>query len=159
MQATIAEELSGVLVFWSVNDTSIATIDDNGVIKASTENTGTTIGYVQCGIERLPFEITVLPYAPEDSYYASFAKTSYNLNVEGEVNLSDGLHVTFGSQTLTDYTITATVISDDTAVSCTNGVLKGLKATDSAVSVLLTVTSVINGETYSAQQLILVNVY
>ena len=159
MQATIDESLTGVLVFWSVNDTSIATIDDNGLITASTQNTGTTIGYVQCGLERLPFEITVLPYVPENSYFAAFAKTEFNLNVNGEINLSDGLRVTLGEQEISDYSITATVVSDETAVSLTDGVLKGLKTTESAVSVLLTVSSTVDGVAYSAQQLITVNVY
>ena len=79
LEATIDASLSKYLLFWSVEDESIAKVSDDGLV------TGVKIGYTicvaQCGKYQARCAIEVTPYVPEDTLSVSFEKTSYNLNV------------------------------------------------------------------------------
>ena len=86
-------------------------------------------------------------------------KTQYTLNVNDTYNLFSDVNVSFGDKVVTEYTLTGEVNGEATAqVTVENGELKAGDVAGTA-ELLLTVTATIDGNTYTDQQMITVNVY
>lgn len=148
LEATIDASLSKYLLFWSVEDESIAKVSDDGLV------TGVKIGYTicvaQCGKYQARCAIEVTPYVPEDTLSVSFEKTSYILNVNDTYTLNPV--VKFGRETITSYTSSAQ-ISNTSVISYTSDVIIAKAAGES--DLLLTYSYL----EYSVQQLLHVVVY
>lgn len=154
---TVAEDKKGALVFWSVLNESVATVDDNGLVTAV--GVGTTVCYAQCGETTVPCAITVYEKALTASFRLAMDKTQYALNVNDTYNLFSDVNVSFGDKVVTEYTLTGEVNGEATAqVTVENGELKAGDVAGTA-ELLLTVTATIDGNTYTDQQMITVNVY
>ena len=148
LEATIDPSLSRYLLFWSSENEDVATIDDHGLITAV--KVGYTICVAQVGSYFARCAVEVTNYVPDDDLSVSFAKTSYNLNVNDTYELSPV--VKLGKEVITDYTVTA-LISDNNIVSYSNNVITALRA--GQCDILLTYSYL----EYSIQQLLHVAVY
>ena len=154
---TVAEAKKGALVFWSVLNESVATVDDNGLVTAV--GVGTTVCYAQCGETTVPCSITVYEKALTSSFHLAMDKTQYVLNVNDTYNLFSDISVRFGDKVVTEYTLTGEVNGDATAqATVENGELKA-GAVAGTAELLLTVSATIDGNTYTDQQMITVSVY
>ena len=146
----------GRILVWSSSDTSVVTVDQNGLLTAVKK--GTAICSVSCGKDTARCVITVTDYQPEDSFSIALTQEEFSLNVGGEYNLYNVVTAKFGAAEVTGFSI-AGVSDDATVVSLTDGVLMGLAANADGVNVLLTVSADVDGASYQAQALITVYVY
>ena len=153
----VSEDKEGALVFWWILNEQVATVDENGLITAV--GVGTTVCYAQCGVTIVPCSVTVTERPLTASFSFSLTKTTYNLNGGDSYNLLSDVTVKFGNETVTEYLLSGEVNGDsDVTASVENGVVT-VGTTTGSVELLLTVSAEINGETYTAQQLITINVY
>ena len=148
LEATIDSSLQKYLLFWSVEDESIAKVDDDGVVTAV--KTGYTICTAWCGRYQARCVVEVTPYIPGDSLSVSFDRTSFTLNINDEYSLNPV--VKLGSVEILEYTVSAEV-ENASVISYLNNTIKALSAGES--SLLLTYSYL----EYSVQQLLHVVVY
>lgn len=148
LEATIDSSLSKYLLFWSVENENVATVDDNGLVTAV--STGYTICTAWCGKYQARCVVEVTPYVPNNSLSVSLEKTSFTLNVDDAYSLNPV--VKFGNTVVTNYSV-ASQISNSSVVSYSNNTITALQAGES--DILLTYSYL----EYSVQQLIHVVVY
>lgn len=148
LEATIDSSLQKYLLFWSVDDESVARVDDDGVVTAV--KTGYTICTAWCGKYQARCVVEVTPYIPGESLSVSFDRTTFTLNVDDEYALNPV--VKLGSQVIRNYTVSSQV-ENSTVVSYENSVIRALQAGES--NILLTYSYL----EYSIQQLLRVVVY
>ena len=148
LEATIDPSLSKYLLFWSIEDESVATITDTGLVTAV--KIGYTICVAQCGKYQARCAIEVTPYVPEDTLSVYFEQTNYVLNVNDTYILSPV--VKFGRETVTTYT-SAAQISNTSVIDYANDVITAKSAGES--DLLITYSY----QEYSVQQLLHVVVY
>lgn len=143
---TVDESLKDYLIFYTIRDPDIASVED-GLITGLKE--GNTICTVQCGSYTANCAIKVVAYEPDASLSISLSKTEFILSQNDDYRLP--ITVRFGSETITDYVLTAQVEHPE-VVTFANGVLHGVSSGVS--SILLKATYA----TYEAEQLISVRV-
>ena len=148
LEATVDSSLSKYLLFWSVENENVATIDDDGLVHAV--NTGYTICIAQCGRYQARCAVEVTPYVPNSSFSVSFEKTTFSLNVNDTYKLVPT--VKLGDTVITNYSSTGAV-SNSSVISYSNDVISALSAGES--DILLTYSY----QEYSVQQLLHVVVY
>ena len=144
---TIDDSLKNYLVFWTMRDESIASVED-GLVTA--KKVGSTICTVQVGKYSANCAVNVTNFEPLADLNIILNETEYNLNVNDTFTLP--IVVKYGSETIADYTISGEP-SNSNVVSFTNGILTALAVGQS--DILLTVTY----ESCTANKLINVNVY
>ena len=147
LEAIVDDSLKNTMLFWTMRDEDIASVDD-GFVTALKE--GSTICTVQCGKYSAKCAVNVTSFEPEDALQIHLTKTSFNLNVNDTFELP--LTVTLGSEVITNYTLTGE--ADNQSVA---------KIENSAVVALATgstdiVLKVTYGE-YISQDIISVNVF
>ena len=80
--ASIDESLNGYLRFWSSEDESIASVNDDGLVTAMRK--GNTIIVLQCGKYFARCAVEVVSYVPNDALSVSFPSETYTLNVNDD---------------------------------------------------------------------------
>ena len=148
LEARIDSSLSKYLLFWSIENENIATIDDNGLVTAV--STGYTICVAQCGKYQARCVVEVTPYVPNSSLSVSFEKTSFILNVNDTYTLNP--IVKFGGSVVSEYS-SSSQISNSAVVSYSNNTITALSVGE--CDILLTYSYL----EYSIQQLLHVVVY
>ena len=110
LEAIISEEIKGKMLFWTMRDEQIATVE-NGLVTAIKE--GNTICTVQCGQYSAKCAVNVTAFEPEKALQIHLTKTSFNLNVNDIFDLP--ITVSFGEQMVTDYTLTGEAVDQSIA--------------------------------------------
>lgn len=147
LTATVDDSLKGKLLFWTMRDDDIASVE-NGLVKAIKE--GNTICTVQCGQYSAKCAVNVTSFEPEAALYINLSKTSFNLNVGDIFDLP--ISVSLGNELITDYTLSGQ--SDDISVAkIEDGAIKALKAGSTAIVIK------VEYQSYISQDVINVNVY
>lgn len=100
LEVDVDEELKGKMLFWTMRDEDIATVED-GLVTAIKE--GSTICTVQCGKAKAKCAINVTSFEPENALSIHLTKNEFNLNVNDVFDLP--ITVSFGEQMVTDYTL------------------------------------------------------
>ena len=147
LSATVDDSLKGKLLFWTMRDDDIASVE-NGLVKAIKE--GNTICTVQCGQYSAKCAINVTSFEPEATLHINLSKTSFNLNVGDIFDLP--ISVSLGNELITDYTLSGQ--SDDIRVAkIEDGAIKALKVVSTAIVIT------VEYQSYISQDVINVNVY
>lgn len=147
LEATVDDALKGKMLFWTMRDEDIATVD-NGLVTAIKE--GSTICTVQCGSSSAKCAINVTAFEPEDALHIHLNKNSFNLNVNDEYVLP--ISISFGKQVVTNYTLTGE--SDDQSIAkLVNGAITALAV--GSTDIILTAQY----ESYVCQDVITINVF
>ena len=147
LTVSIDDSLKNYLVFWSIRDEAIASVND-GLITA--KQVGSTICSVQVGKYTADCAVNVTSFAPVETLDISLPKDNYSLNVGDNYELP--LEVTYGNQIITDYQLYAD-ISDSSVASFANKTITALSS--GTTTMLLTATY----QEYTANELITVTVY
>ena len=87
--ATIDESLNGYLRFWSSENESIATVNDDGLVTAVSK--GNTIIVLQCGTYFARCAVEVTYYVPNDALSVSLPLKTYTLNANDDYIISPTL--------------------------------------------------------------------
>ena len=146
LEVTVDESLKDYLIFYTIRDPEIASVEE-GLITAKKE--GNTICTVQCGTYTANCAVNVVAYEPDASLSISLPKTDFLLAVNDDYRLP--ITVRFGAEAITEYALSAS-INHPEVVSFSGGVLHGLSS--GIASVLLKATY----SSYEAEQLISVRV-
>lgn len=150
LHATIDPSLDRYLRFWSSENTGVATVTNEGLVTAVKK--GITVIVLQCGKSFARCAVEVTDYVTDDALSVSISKDTYNLEVGDDYEISPT--VKYGSDTITDYTITADSSNTNVATFDTDSLTihaVGIGSCD----ILLTFTYL----TYSVEEIIYVNVY
>lgn len=142
----------GGLIFWSVKDPEIATVDDDGNITALTS--GSTVCYAQYGEDVARCIIVVKEYEAPDSLSIRISDDSFTL-AKGDVFVLP-IVIRFGKEIVTDYSVES-VVTDKNVATEKDGVITAGNV--GITDVLLKVSYTIEGRTYIAEQLVKINVY
>ena len=148
LEATIDPSLQKYLLFWSIENENVATVDDNGLVTGI--KTGYTICTAQCGKYQVRCVVEVTPYVPGESLSVSFEKTEFALNVGDSYKLNTV--VKLGKEVITNYSVSAQ-IENSSVVSFTNETINALSSGESKLLVTYSYLE------YSVQQLLNVVVY
>ena len=114
------ESLKDYLVFWTIRDESVATVD-NGLITAL--QVGSTICTVQVGKYTASCAINVTDYEPDRALNIVLPKDTFQLDVGNTFELP--VTVTFGSETILDYELLGDS-SDLSVASYADGVITAI---------------------------------
>ncbi len=147
LTVTVDDSLKDNLVFWSIRDEEVASVD-NGLITAL--HVGSTICTVQVGKFTANCAVNVLDYEPDKALNIVLTNDTFNLNVDDEFVLP--MTVKFGSEAITDYTMIGES-SDDQVATFADGVVTAVGAGE--CDILLSATY---GE-YVANKLVYINVF
>lgn len=147
LEITIDDSLKNNLVFWDIRDEDIASVED-GLVTA--KKVGSTICTVQVGMYTAKCAVNVTDYEPNATLSVKLSKTTFNLNVNDKYDLD--LEVKLGQDMVADYTL-ANEIGDASIVSMSGSEITALSTGNT--DILLTISY----QTYSAMELIYVNVY
>ena len=147
LEANLDDSLKGKLLFWTMRDDDIASVE-NGLVKAIKE--GNTICTVQCGQYSAKCAVNVTSFEPEDALHIHLSKSSFNLNVNDTFDLP--ISVSLGNEIITDYTLSGQS-DDDNVAKIEEGAVKALST--GSTSIVLKVEY----QTYVTQDVINVNVY
>lgn len=143
LEVTVDPSLQKYLLFWSIENESVATVDNAGLVTGV--KTGYTICTAQCGKYQVRCVVEVTPYVPNEYLSVSFEKTSYTLNVNDTYTLNP--IVKLGNERISNYSSSAE-ISDSNIISYSNNVITALAIGES--DILITYSF----EEYSTQQLL-----
>lgn len=143
LEATVDSSLQKYLLFWSIENEGVATVDNAGLVTGV--KTGYTICTAQCGKYQVRCVVEVTPYVPNEYLSVSFEKTSYTLNVNDTYTLNP--IVKLGNERISNYSSSAE-ISDSNIISYSNNVITALAIGES--DILITYSF----EEYSTQQLL-----
>ena len=141
------ESLKDNLVFWTIRDENIATVD-NGLITAL--QIGSTICTVQVGKYTANCAINVTDYEPDKALNIVLAKDTFNLQAANTYVLP--VTVTFGSEAISEYQLTGDS-SDVGVATYADGIVTAVA--NGECDILLSATY---GE-YVANKLIYITVY
>ncbi len=138
---------TGSLIFWSIRDNDIASIDDDGLVTALKE--GETMAYAKCGKDVAMCAVRVNKLDASSDLYLISDKTSFNLNINDTFELP--IVAKYGSQVVEPtYTY---FISDEAIISISDKVITAL----ASGTTLLLVTGTYQDLT--AELLLSINVY
>lgn len=121
LNATSTRE--GSLIFWSSNDTSIATVDDTGLVKAI--KAGTTAIVASSGTAVAACNITVIKYSAPSDFSISLKNNDLILNVNDEFTLP--IKAMYGTNDVSNL-VTYDFLYEDSSIASNNGLtIKALK--------------------------------
>ena len=143
LEVTVDPSLQKYLLFWSIENESVATVDNAGLVTGV--KTGYTICTAQCGKYQVRCVVEVTPYVPNEYLSVSFEKISYTLNVNDTYTLNP--IVKLGNERISNYSSSAE-ISDSNVISYSNNVITALAIGES--DILITYSY----QEYSTQQLL-----
>ena len=143
LEVTVDPSLQKYLLFWSIENESVATVDNAGLVTGV--KTGYTICTAQCGKYQVRCVVEVTPYVPNEYLSVSFEKISYTLNVNDTYTLNP--IVKLGNERISNYSSSAE-ISDSNIISYSNNVITALAVGES--DILITYSY----QEYSTQQLL-----
>lgn len=143
----------GGLIFWSVKDPEIASVDDDGNITALTS--GSTVCYAQYGEDVARCIIVVKEYEAPNSLSIRLSDDSFTL-AKGDVFVLP-IIIRFGKEKVaTGYAIES-VVTDKNVATEKDGVVTAVN--EGTTDVLLKVSYTVESRTYVAEQLVKINVY
>ena len=143
LEVTVDSSLQKYLLFWSIENESVATVDNTGLVTGV--KTGYTICTAQCGKYQVRCVVEVTPYVPAEYLFVSFEKTSYILNVNDTYTLNPV--VKLGNERISNYSSSAE-ISDSNIISYSNNVITALAIGESDILITYSFRE------YSTQQLL-----
>lgn len=147
LEVIVDDSLKGKMIFWTMRDDDIASVED-GLVTALKE--GSTICTVQCGQYSAKCAVNVTSFEPEDALHIRLPKNTFNLNVNDVFDLP--ISVSLGSQMITEYTLTGQA-DDDGVAKIQDGAIYALSS--GHTEIVLEVTY----ESYVTQDVISINVF
>ncbi len=152
LEPKIEQSMQAYRVWWSMEDESIAVVDENGMVTAIAP--GVTRCFAQCGMDIAICEISV---SEKPNYgLLLMMQDEYDLNTGDKYPVSSSVTVRYGAEFVTDYTLTCTS-SDTNIVRFESGNLIGVA--EGKTTVMVTVTVERDGESLTAQKFISVGVW
>ena len=136
VQAEVVTSKNNVFIFWSIRDTEIATVDDDGVITALAE--GETICYAEFAGEKAKCLVKIIaPQArPMLSVSVPYENAEISLYVGDDLAIKP--IVKLGDDVVEATEISYEIQADSTAISIEDGVVSGLNVGVATVSISAT---------------------